>query len=197
MESRSSTMREYIRECRYVEVDLSSITCDYLGLSPSTVLAAHSGCREGDRDLQGVEKDMLRLTARVVLTTYGVAGRSGIGDPTRLLTVNSVANGPGAENQQDFDEMLKTRLSLRTPTALAMSYNAHLHGAAFGLDTRDILPPFVTSGSGEDILFGVTLGLCGSDYVSCSIPLAMEHDPKATRIGHNADLHLRSGHCSL
>lgn len=184
---------EYARSCVYHGINLFALNEQFLGLHPAQALSWKGVHVNVSRVDSSFAEELISSRSKLSLTVFGSGGRSGIGDPTRLLGVESCANFSD-ESEIDFDDIMRDQLSLRCPRALTVSKTANMHGAVFGLDNRTLLPPFISFGPGEDALFGATLGLCCPGAFSCSIPLAIQHDPPPYRTNHNVQLHTRLGH---
>jgi hypothetical protein len=51
----------------------------------------------------------------------------------------------------------------------------------FGLDNRELVPPFLPGGSGQDTLFGLVLSKCFYDNYFVQLPFALLHEPVEVR----------------
>lgn len=189
-----SSREEYEATCKFSNPDILAVNREYLGCHPSDIAAERGHSPIDVSYVDGyLAADLLRADAKIALTAFGSGGRSGTGDPTRLLGAESLARILETSSSA-LDNVLEGELSLRYSRSTALSSSVNMHGMCFGLDNRTVLPPFLPDVAGEDTLFGASLGLCCTGSFVCSIPLAVKHDPLPHRASSQQQLHTRRGH---
>ncbi len=125
----------------------------------------------------------LRLTAhphRVLVTAAGLLGDSGFrssspldlrGESWQLAT----ASGDAYETARASREVVRL---VPRPT---IGECGHLAGHHFGLDNRELLPPFFPAGRREDGIFALTLRVTHPQALCGHLPVAVLHDPVPSR----------------
>lgn len=115
---------------------------------------------------------------RVAISVSGVHGDCGLSSPLPYLMKG------GATRERlltDYERHRVAREILRVVEAPTITRRAFCMTGAIGLDHRELLPPFLPAGRGEDGVFATTLRLCDPFGFIGLIPVAVLHDPQAGR----------------
>jgi len=124
-----------------------------------------------------VIEDVVRQRGRVLLTTTGVAGQSGVRWPWRLLEMER----PWARQLLASEELY--RATLRSPEVRAvvsrttLGNRSLLASTFFGFDSSVLLPPFLPVLRSQDVLFTRVLRRCHDDAYLGHLPFTLVHDP--------------------
>jgi len=115
---------------------------------------------------------------RVAISVSGVHGDCGLSSPLTYLMKG------GATRERllaDYERHRSAREILRVVDAPTITRRAFCMTGAIGLDHRELLPPFLPAGRGEDGVFATTLRLCDPFGFIGLVPVAVLHDPDDTR----------------
>ncbi|HEY5933029.1 MAG TPA: hypothetical protein VIU61_00245 [Kofleriaceae bacterium] len=115
---------------------------------------------------------------RVAISVSGVHGDCGLSSPLPYLMKG------GATRERllaDYERHRVAREILRVVEAPAITRRAFCMTGAIGLDHRELLPPFLPVGRGEDGVFATTLRLCDPFGFIGLVPVAVLHDPQGGR----------------
>lgn len=107
---------------------------------------------------------------RIALTLSGSVGDCGWDSPDFLLFAHHEAGT--ARGREMVQVAPATTLTDRADP---------MFGWCFGLDARQMLPPFTPIGRAEDVGFGVLLSTCFADHYAIHLPWALLHAPPETR----------------
>ncbi len=129
---------------------------------------------------------LVRGGGRVAATTAGVCGDPIVNDPAWLLWLEGDARQRVVASEESFRIARSSREVLRCPRVAAIGDSDFLFGASLGLDCRELLPPFLPMGRGEDILFALTLHLCVPGALIGRPAVALLHDPVEPRAWRDA-----------
>src|SRR5262249_43053237 len=86
-----------------------------------------------------------------------------------------------------------SRECLRVVHRATMSDRPPSHSTFLGLDNRQLLPPFLPEGRGQDVLFQLVLLLCFPDTLYARLPWALLHEPVDARFFSPRQLVERGG----
>jgi len=115
--------------------------------------------------------------ARVVASVIGSIGDSGASDPTYLYYLDGISRELLLRSEQDFDLAFEKRAQIRTTDQLTI-FQAHwMVSMFFGLNNRDLLPPFLPVFRSEDSLFGKLIDACVSGACFAYLPWMISHRP--------------------
>ena len=160
-------------------VDPLALHDRFLGRTAAACIAALED--PGGLDLDDADGPLLsRVGAgdRVAVTTTGLAGDSGMVSPTYYFTLR----GPSRERLlADYATFRESRAVVRTVTRPTLSTGGFLMTPCVGLDTTNVLPPFLPVGRNEDGVFAQALRTVSPDALVGHLPWAIYHDPPETR----------------
>ena len=108
--------------------------------------------------LAGLAGDAARHCSHHVLFREGRLRRILLNDPNALRTA------------------LRTREVHRIVLDLTITHELYCMTYCMGFDNRQLLPPFMPVGRGEDAVFGGLLAFCNSDAVAAHLPVGILHD---------------------
>lgn len=122
---------------------------------------------------------------RVVVTASGVAGDSGMPDYLEFLLATGESRNRFLKHWASHGSAQQSRFVIRGVHRPSIAARTHIATTtATGFDNRAILPPFASSGRGEDTLFCALIEKCMPGCYLGFVPLALTHLPK--RRGHFA-----------
>jgi hypothetical protein len=172
------------------DVDLLAWHRRFLGRSPAGC-AFHSGKREVPLavDADGVALDMNEADGaliaafssgrgRVVATTAGVVGDSGMGMPLSFLSLRGRARERLLE---DYQTNRATRAVHRGANMATVSNTQLFMGAHVAFDVRATIPPFPPVLRNSDGVFGAVLRTCAPESYIAFLPWLVEHAPPDAR----------------
>jgi hypothetical protein len=185
-----SDVKEALAAADWRDVDLLAWHRRFLGKSPATCAFGAST----DQDLvsldgEGAALDLDEADAalisvfsqgrgRVVLTSAGLAGDSGMGPPLNFLWLQGSERDRLLEHYQSHRA---TRAVHRCADVATVSSTGSLMTPHVALDLRGIIPPFSPVLRNEDGAFGKMLRACSPDSYLAFLPWAVEHAPPDTR----------------
>jgi hypothetical protein len=146
-------------------------------------------CDFADKDPLGIHEQVLGQTAngfqsdaaRVLVTFNGVAGDSGWGSPLPYLLMTGDSLKRLTQSLNVYQSSCLSREILRVArrvTVSARTFEAPAH--AFGIDNRDLLPPYFPVGGAEELIYWATLSKCRRGYVA-QLPWSLLHAPVEDR----------------
>jgi hypothetical protein len=126
---------------------------------------------------------------RNLITSTGMIGDSGLTSPNKYLTLKGDSRRRLTKTASDYASAFTSREIARTPLQVCITDNpGHCMGLTLGYDNRDILPPFLPVGRGEDFLFGQTLRVCFRDGFFGYLPWMIVHAPPDQRRYAESDM---------
>jgi hypothetical protein len=172
------------------DADLLAWHRRFLGRSPAAC-AFDPGARvlplpldaNGDAlDLNEADAALLAAFARgrgrVVVTSAGMAGDSGMGGPLSFLWVQ----GPTRERLlEDYESYRTTRAVHRGADVATVSNTRFLMAPHVAFDVRVTIPPFSPVLRGSDTVFGDVLRSCAPESYIAFLPWSVEHAPPDRR----------------
>jgi hypothetical protein len=134
-------------------------------------------------------KSLKRNTGSVVVTYNGIAGNPGMHNRGSLLLARSQrARDQLTASERQYQLGLTGGEMVRAASHTIISHGGPWTGGSFGLDNRDLLPPFLPVQRGEDGLFGFLLSSYFPDCYFAHIPETVLHAPTyLARCGDPAD----------
>jgi hypothetical protein len=184
------TVSEAIEAAEWTDVDLLEWHQRFLGRSASVCAFgrhAPGAPFELDASTVGLDLDqadgamvgaLSRGRGRVVATSAGIAGDSGMGVPLYFLTLE----GHARENLlQDYQAHRATRAVHRAANVPTISNSQLFMGAHVALDARATLPPFPPVLRNSDGVFGALLRACAPESHIGFLPCLVEHNPPDVR----------------
>jgi hypothetical protein len=115
-------------------------------------------------------------SARVRITTSGIAGDGALYSPHRLLFSLDARHHWSALDQASYSNALTSRETLRIAQRESVTHESGCMLYSTGLDNRDLVPPFAPSGGNEDGLFGAMLRCVSPATFSGHVPVGIFHD---------------------
>lgn len=115
---------------------------------------------------------------RVMATTTGVCGDSGMGSPWIILGSRGNIHDQVTKSKSTYESAVVDREVLRVVKQYTISESAFFMGGNIGLDNRSLLPPFFPVQRNQDGIFATILRVCFKDGYIGHLPLAAIHDPK-------------------
>ncbi len=118
---------------------------------------------------------------RVLAGLMGIAGDSGYDDPFSYYLQNSETWRRFTESETIYRAALENRLILRTSAGFCVSDRSTCQSHCISLRNDGLLPPFLPSLRGEDLVFGTLLLACIPGSLVGIIPRAIKHTPLTPR----------------
>jgi hypothetical protein len=119
-----------------------------------------------------------RGRGRVVVTSVGVAGDSGMGGPLSFLWLQGAARERLLE---DYESHRATRAVHRGANVATVSNTQFLMSAHVAFDVRGTIPPFSPVLRNSDGALGAVLRTCVPDSYTTFLPWSVEHAPQDAR----------------
>jgi hypothetical protein len=129
-----------------------------------------------------ISKDETSARGRVAVTLNGLLGDCGWGSPFYYLLLNDDSLRRLVQSEASYRASCTSREMWRTvnaPTISAATDN--MMATFFGLDNRQLLPPFIPITRGADYIFGVTISKCFDDLLFAHLPWSLLHLPLEVR----------------
>ncbi len=173
-----------LREVRFGDSDFVAAHEAMLGRSVRACLStAHRG---SGVNLDGVDQELLRKAAmpdaRVRVTLNGVAGDCGWGSPSNYLFLRGESFRRLTQSETAYQQTTASREIVRVAAEFTVTDTAKaMMSTCFGLDNRDILPPFMPVGRGSDYVFAMILSKCANNACFAHLPSAILHTPVESR----------------
>src|SRR5262249_35731251 len=130
---------------------------------------------------------------RIRVTVNGLLGDCGFKNPTDFLTLRGASFERLTRQESEYRVLRTSRECLRVVDRVTVSDFPPSHSTFLGLDNRQVLPPFLPEGRGQDALFGYVLLLCSPDTLYARLPWALLHDPVEVRSFSSRQLVERGG----
>ena len=146
---------------------------DFLGLHEQ-LLGKHPGRCINQFGLDNVNLDqvavgLLRRACgekdKVVATSVGIGGDSGIGVANPFLRLDGLTRGRLVRSEKDYRFSMSAQRILRCANNATISDGAFLSGVNIGLDNRELLPPFLPVQRNEDGVFASLIRACSVGYL--------------------------------
>ncbi len=172
---------------RYVsplDVDVVAEHERYLGRALGPVLREAEECGGVDLDAMCVHllKSLCCGQGRLAITMSGIIGDCGM-DTNRTIRAypEKATRERLNKSPESFAEALRSREVVRQPLAPTVSHPEPFMATSFGLDNRELLPPFTPVYRNSDGVFGHTLGCCVEHSYCLQMPWALLHAPPGCR----------------
>jgi hypothetical protein len=160
-------------------VDLLELHERLLGRRAADLLAAAGSAADLNAANAGLFR-RLESGGRVLVTTAGVAGDSGMGSPLALLMLEGASRARLLATETDYRRAVFGRRVLRAVTRPTVGDAAFCMAMNLGLDHRDLLPPFLPVQRNQDGVFGAVLRACGGGFLGL-LPWVLPHCPPEPR----------------
>ncbi|MFP5263070.1 MAG: amino acid adenylation domain-containing protein [Blastocatellia bacterium] len=158
----------------YIKADIFALHEQLLGKELSSCAAGFDRV-DCDKASSNLFRDLKRGTGRVLVTMNGLVGDCGWGFPAHIFLKGRSLERL-IQSESDYRQGCTSREMLRVAGSTTIADRSYLLMAgAFGLDNRDLIPPFLPVGRGEDHLFGNTISSCLPRSYFAYIPYLMRH----------------------
>jgi hypothetical protein len=128
-----------------------------------------------------------RQEGRILVTSAGVVGHSGMGSPLYFLTLVGASRARLLGSECVYQRAVTDHQVLRAVTRPTVCDGAFCMGLNLGLDNRLMLPPFLPVQRNQDGVFAALLRGCRTEGFCGFLPWAVCHDPPARRTASEAD----------
>lgn len=164
--------------------DVDILACHelLLGKDPGTCLSdldAATGTRVA-LDMDGMRPPWFRRLCtggRVAVTTFGVVGDCGLDGNGLYLLQEGASLARLVDGDAPYLVLRDSREVRRVAPRCTLTSSPMFSATAAAYDNRELLPPFVPVGRGEDASFGVALRACLARGVIAHLPWAIRHEP--------------------
>ena len=102
---------------------------------------------------------------KVVATSVGLGGDSGIGAANPFLRLDGLTRGRLVRSEKDYRFTMSAQRILRCANNATISDGAFLSGVNIGLDNRELLPPFLPVQRNEDGVFASLIRACSVGFL--------------------------------
>lgn len=175
---------QYVKSQEGQEVDIAAEHERLLGRSVCRVIQRAS--EAGAVDLQQACPHLLRSLylgqGHIAITLTGLIGDSGMHSnmPIRLYP-DEATRERLTSSEEAYRLAMSSREVVRHTLAPTISHTEPFGGAFFGLDNRDLLPPFFPVYRNEDGIFAHLLSRFVDHFYAGHLPFALVHAPTETR----------------
>ncbi|WP_139240122.1 glycosyltransferase family 2 protein [Fodinibius roseus] len=169
---------------QYEDIDFLSLHESLLGTHPGTLIEEQPKVNI-DR-LEGRLLEALNdRETRTVVTYLGGLGDSGMFRHWQRLCAQGDSFRRLIEEASAYQNNVRTRQLFRGPAQLTIGDGPFCMAMNIGMDTRQLLPPFMPVQRRQDGVFGLLLRLCFKRTCRGYVPYAILHDPptRSARIG--------------
>jgi hypothetical protein len=115
---------------------------------------------------------------RVRVSLNGLMGDCGWGSPSSYFFLTGEGRRRWLASEETYRAVCRRREMLRTVPRLTLATSSrNMMTPFFGLDNRELAPPFLPVARGSDHVFGLSLSLCFPDALFAHLPFALLHRP--------------------
>jgi hypothetical protein len=165
-----------------IQVDICRAHETLLGRDLPSIVAAEEpnylAFADADSDLID---DLGSARGRVILTTMGVVGQSGVTWPQRLLQMEPSWAAQLLESEPLYSAAVRSHEVAATVCSPTLSNRSFFSTMFFALDDTASVPPFFPILRSQDFLFWRALRYCVDDGYVGHLPLLLAHDPARDR----------------
>jgi amino acid adenylation domain-containing protein len=161
---------------------------DLLALHEAVLGRSVAACAAGrdaialDQASPRFRRRLARREGQIVASFTGYIGDCGWASPTNYLFMSGPSLDRLTHSDAAYQAACTSRECLQIVNRLTISDRADYVMMAFaGLDHRDLLPPFLPIGRGQDNLFGTTLTRMAPSLCVAHLPWGLLHAPADTR----------------
>jgi hypothetical protein len=184
------SLEDALHAAEWQDEDLLAWHRRFLGRSPAACafdarLPGATGAPEGNPaalDLDEADSGLVaafsRGRGRVLVTSAGVAGDSGMASSLYFLWLDGAARQQLLEN---YELYRSTRAVHRSADVTTISNTAFFMTPHAAFDVRDTIPPFPPVLRNADGAFGSILRTCAPESYVAFLPWSVEHSPPETR----------------
>jgi hypothetical protein len=127
---------------------------------------------------------------KIRVTVNGLVGDCGWGSPIAYLFVPGFWRRIPLNSRSTYEEAISRREVVQAPRGVRISDGQEsLMMTVAGLDNRELLPPFLPIGRGQDAVFGTTLAVCFPGSAVAHLPYVVVHAPIEERRFHCGELY--------
>jgi amino acid adenylation domain-containing protein len=168
---------------KFGDEDLLALHERVLGRTAPDLLAEYGeqNCRFNDPDEEFVSS-LSQGDPKVAVTLNGYIGDCGWGSPVNYLLMEDDSLDRLIASEPVYNAACASRNSVQIVNGLTISNKADYAMMAFaGLDNRELLPPFLPAGRGEDNLMAAILTRCFPQTCVAHLPKGLVHAPEEPR----------------
>lgn len=153
----------------------------WLGMSLSKLVAKTSSPENFWQPIKSADLRALQPQAKVKVSINGILGDPGTGQASWLYTQPAECLTPWLQSEETYQQLVSQRLMARKPQGHQILPHHTLLTPLVGLDNRELMPPTLPNGRGEDTLFAELA--CGvyPDCLFAQIPWMLKHVPEKER----------------
>jgi FkbH-like protein len=171
----------------FAEADLLALQEQVLGRSAQSYLT--QTLHAGEKNAVAVEADvpeLLRRLAegggRVRVTLPGLLGDCAWGSPSFYLWLTGASFQRLTQSETEYQAALTRREMLRVVDRVTVLDRIdNLISAVYGVDNRELTPPYPSVGRGGDTVFGMVFSRCFADAYFAHLPWTLLHVPAEAR----------------
>lgn len=153
----------------------------WLGQSLSSLLAQAPSPEVFWQAITSADLHALQPEAKVKISINGILGDPGTGQASWLYTQPSEQLRPWLQSEDTYRQLISRRLLARRPQGYKLLRHHSLLTPLVGVDNRQLMPPTIPNGRGEDALF-VALACCVyPDCLFAQLPWMLKHVPERER----------------
>ncbi len=136
--------------------------------------------RQFDLDAEGKKTLAKAHRTRVLMTVNGILGDNGLASPFLTLLTGGASHHRLTGAVDKYRQYRMSRDYLRVTNRPTIADATHVMSTFFGLDHRDLVPPFMPLNRGADVFFARSLWKL-SQGMFVHLPWALVHDPGESR----------------
>ncbi|HEY7774939.1 MAG TPA: hypothetical protein VIC02_00225, partial [Kineobactrum sp.] len=153
----------------------------WLGQSLSALVTEASSPEIFWQAITSADLHGLQPHAVVKVSVNGILGDPGTGQASWLYTQPSEQLRPWLQSEDTYKQLVSRRLLARQPQGHKLLPHHSLLSPLVGVDNRQLMPPTIPNGRGEDALF-VELACCVyPDSLFIQLPWMLKHTPEQER----------------
>jgi hypothetical protein len=178
----------FFKDRRQAENSLSAVDVDILGAhesllgkSPAFGTVPFGNAVQLDRAREKLIRRLISGSGRVLMTWSGLWGDHAMPWVSWFLQLRDESRERLLRSATDYRVALCSREVLRLSPTPAICESVEFWAPVVGLDNRQLLPPFLPFGIGEDMTFCATMTQCLADASQGLVPLAVLHAPVERR----------------
>ncbi len=164
-----------------VEADILATQERYLGRHITACLNGN-GKPENNDDHRTSSVHLHDPAASVMITTNGYVGDNGFGSPSVYLEFLGDSFAHLTRSEADYRAACSSRQTVQFVKQVTITGRAEtMMAGCVGIDNRQLTPPFLPIGRGEDHLFGLLVSKCfDAGHFAC-LPQLLHHTPMESR----------------
>jgi hypothetical protein len=163
------------------DVDVLALHERLLGRSLAVAVSDGDAVVDFSHADDAVFDDVWHHRGRVLATSTGLRGRSGLQWPFRYLDPEPGWRREVQASSQPYRALVESQAMLAAVERFTLSNGSFLSSMFFAVDGTALLPPFMPVFRSQDVLFGDTLRACYEDAYMGHLPWTLVHDPGTDR----------------